>query len=220
MYNPYKPTLITMKIHLLSFFLLIFSHISAYSQSMEYYAGDNRTGVDLMWFKNVKTLKGAHTPFLFFSRNRASVDYKNSPTAFGSTNAISYNFKNGMGIVAVSSFLNNGFTPKAGVQYFKQKGNFMFFGWAVADLEKRGFVDVFGLFRYLSPLNEKWQLFSQMELFPVFNPHDAFWSITQRVRVGPKIDRFVFGFMADFNQSGKKIFNTSENLGGFLRYEF
>ena len=187
---------------------------------MEYYAGNERTGVDLMWFKYFKNTKNENTPFLFFSRNRASVDYHNSPTAFGSTNAISYNFKNGLGIVAVASFLNNGFTPKIGVQYYKQKGNFMFFGWAVADIKKEGNIEFFGLFRFTPKLNDKWKLFNQLELFPAYNPSTEFWDIKQRLRIGPKIDRFAFGFMADFNQLGKNDLKSTENYGGFLRYEF
>jgi hypothetical protein len=203
---------------ILLFFLTLIQSLNA--QSVEYYAGDKRTGVDLMWFKYFKDSKNENTPLLFFSRNRASVDYKNSPTAFGSTNAISYNFKNGVGIVSVASFLNNGFTPKAGIQYYKQKGDFMFFGWAVADIKKDTNIDVFGLFRFTPKLNEKWRLFSQLELFPIYNPSSEFWNITQRLRIGPKFDRFTFGVMADFNQSGITNFNTTENMGGFLRYDF
>lgn len=206
------------RIFLLLILLLPFSVI--YAQTLEYYAGDERTGVDLMWFKNITDGKGERTPVLFFSRNRANVDYHNSPTAFGSTNAFSYNFKNGLGIVGVASFLNSGFTPKAGVQYYKQKGDFMFFGWAVADLKKDGNIDLFGLFRYQPKLNDHWKLFSQLELFPVYNPKNEFWNITQRLRVGPKYDKFAFGLMADFNQSGKSVFTNSENIGGFLRYDF
>ncbi|HEX4958833.1 MAG TPA: hypothetical protein VFV46_11695, partial [Lacibacter sp.] len=89
--------------HLL-IYLLLFNALVSQGQMFEFYAGHQRTGVDIMWFKNFKNNKEERTPFLFFSRNRASVDYKNSPTLFGSTNAVSYNFKNGLGIVTVASF--------------------------------------------------------------------------------------------------------------------
>lgn len=127
--------------------MLLYGGIAG-AQSVETYAGHERAGVDLMWYKFFKDKKDAPTPFLFFSRNRASSDYGNSPTAFGSTNAVSYNFKNGLGLVAVGSFLNAGFTPKAGVQFVKIKGDFLFFGWLVADLKKEGNLDLFGMFRY------------------------------------------------------------------------
>jgi len=192
----------------------------ANAQSVETYMGHKRVGVDLMWFKNFKNTKEERAPFLFFSRNRASIDYQNSPTAFGSTNAISYNFKNGLGIVAVASFLNSGFTPKAGVQYYKQKGDFLFFGWLVADLKIKGNIDLFGLFRYQPKINKKWRVFSQAEIFPVYSPATQYWNLTQRLRVGAKYHALAAGFMADFNQVRMNNLAKTNNIGGFLRWEF
>lgn len=192
----------------------------AKAQSVETYAGHKRAGVDLMWFKFFAKQNSEKTPFLFFSRNRASTDWDNAPTAFGSTNAVSYNLKNGVGLVAVGSFLNAGFTPKAGVQYVKMKGDFLFFGWLVADLKEKGNVDLFGLFRWQPKLNEQWRLFSQLELFPVYNPENKFWSLTQRLRLGAKSHAWTAGILADFNQSGKVGFTKMKNMGVFLRHDF
>jgi hypothetical protein len=193
---------------------------TVFSQSVETYAGHKRAGVDLMWFKYIKNKKDEKTPFLFFSRNRASTDYENTPTAFGSTNAVSYNFKNGLGLVAVGSFVNAGLTPKAGVQYVKMQGDFLFFGWLVADLKKEGSVDLFGMFRWQPKLKEQWRLFSQLELFPVYNPASGFLSLTQRLRLGGKYRSWTAGLMADFNQSGVENFTRTNNVGGFLRHDF
>ncbi|MCU0323731.1 MAG: hypothetical protein MUF45_00555 [Spirosomaceae bacterium] len=193
---------------------------TAFSQSVEIYAGHQRAGVDLMWFKNFKNTKDERTRFLFFSRNRASTDYNNSPTAFGSTNAISFNFKNGIGIVGVASLLNVGFTPKVGVQYYKQKGDFMFFGWFVSDLKKNSNLDLFGLFRYQPKFNDQWRGFVQAELFPVYNPKKQFWNLTQRFRLGARYHTWAGGSMMDFNQSGKNTFTKTNNLGVFVRNEF
>lgn len=199
---------------------LLLHVFAANAQSVEIYAGHKRAGVDLMWFKNFKNSKDARTPFLFFSRNRASTDYHNAPTAFGSTNAVSYNFKSGVGIVAVGSLLNAGFTPKAGVQLVKIKGDFLFFGWLVADLKKQGNLDLFGMFRWQPHLNEQWRVFSQVELFPVYSPSSSVWNLTQRLRLGARYRAWAAGGMADFNQAGKGDFVTTHNIGGFLRHEF
>jgi hypothetical protein len=190
------------------------------AQSVEIYAGHKRVGIDLMWFKNFKNPKNETTPFLFFSRNRANTDYQNSPTAFGSTNAVSYNFKNGLGIVGVASLLNAGFTPKVGIQYYQQKGNFMFFGWLVTDVKKENNVDLFGLFRYQPTINHQWKGFFQAEVFPVYNPKNQFWSLTQRFRLGAKYHAWAGGAMLDFNQSGKSTFTLTQNIGAFIRYDF
>lgn len=65
-------------------------------------------GVDIRWFRYLNRPEGTQTPLLFFSRNRASVDYHRSPTITASTDAVSDNFDNGFGLVAVGSFLNSG----------------------------------------------------------------------------------------------------------------
>lgn len=192
----------------------------AICQTLETYAGHKRIGVDLMWFKNFKSTKDERSAFLFFSRNRASTDYQNAPTAFGSTNAVSYNFKNGLGVVTVASFLNAGFTPKAGLQLFKNKADFMFFGWLVADLRKEGFLDLFGMFRYQPSIKSQWKGFGQVELFPTFNPATSVWNITQRIRVGTKHRGWAGGLMMDFNQTGTTTFHKTNNIGSFLRYDF
>ena len=173
-----------------------------------------------MWFRYFKSATDQHSPFLFFSRNRASVDYQNSPTAFGSTNAVSYNFDKGLGLVAVGSLVNTGFVPKAGVQYVRIKGDFLFFGWLVADLKKEGNVDLFGMFRWQPALGGPWRLFSQVELFPVYQPKNELWNLTQRLRLGVRRQAWALGAMADFNQSGKGELTQTHNLGGFVRYEF
>lgn len=191
------------------------------AQTVETYAGHRRAGVDLMWFKFFKDKNDAPTPLLFFNRERASTDYDNAPTAFGSTSAVSYNFKGGLGIVAVGSFLNAGFIPKAGAQFVKIKGDFLFFGWLVADLKKEGNLDLFGMFRWQPKLHGSWRMFSQLELFPVYSPSKEFWSITQRLRLGTKHRDWAAGLMADFNQSsGTGEWDKSNNIGGFLRHDF
>ena len=207
-----------MRILILYIFFLI--QTGAAAQIAEYYAGHNRTGADMMWFKNFTTKEIKKTPFLFFSRNRASVDYKNSTALFGSTNAVSFNFNKGIGIVAVASFVNTGFIPKAGIQYYKQKGSFMFFGWLVADVKEKGNLDLFGMFRLTPKINEAWKGFGQLELFPVYTPGTGFWNITQRFRLGAKYHAWAGGLMLDLNQYGKQKFTITNNTGAFVRYDF
>lgn len=190
------------------------------AQMVEFYVGHERRGIDILWFKNFKNRKEEKTAFLFFSRNRASVDDHNSPTLFGSTNAVSYNFKNGLGIVTVASFLNAGFIPKAGMQYYKSNNNFLFFGWLVADVKKQGNIDLFGLFRYQPKINEHWKGLMQLEFFPVFTPSSELWNFTERVRIGAKHHGWGAGLMMDFNQTGVTNFIKTNNIGAFVRYDF
>lgn len=191
-----------------------------FSQSVETYAGDKRFGFDLLWFKNFTNNKEEKTPFLYISRNRTSGDYRNSSVTFSSTNAISFNFKNGLGIINISSFLNSGFTSKFGIQFLKSKGNFMFFGWLVADIKEKGGIDLFTVFRYQPLINNNLKLFTQLELYPVYNPSHETINFTKRLRLGLKYNSWTIGPMADFNQTGNTKLINSYNLGGFLRHEF
>ncbi|MBL0883505.1 MAG: hypothetical protein IBJ16_09220 [Chitinophagaceae bacterium] len=84
------------------------------AQSVELYGGTERSGVDLMWFKYLKHKENQSTPFLFFSRNRASTGYQPRGSLMGSTNTISINFKHVLGLIPGGSFLNCGFLGKHG----------------------------------------------------------------------------------------------------------
>ncbi len=46
------------------------------------------------------------------------------------------------------------------------------------------------------------------------------FAFTQRIRLGLKIKEFQFGAGLDLAQLGRNNFTKTENLGGFLRYEF
>lgn len=199
-------------------FLTICNSTSA--QTTEMYAGNKRHGVDIMWFKNFTFSSGNKSRWLFFSRNRASINKENTIGLFGSTNAISYNFNNGVGLVTVAGFLNSGLTTKAGIQYVKAQGNWLFFGWLVRDIKTNGNIDLFGLFRYQPNLKGEVKGMIQVELFPTLQMETKFINFTQRLRIGPKINRLSMGLMADWNQTGKKNLTTTENYGAFLRYDF
>jgi hypothetical protein len=160
------------------------------------------------------------SPWLFFSRNRASSDYENDATLFGSTNAVSYNFKTGFGLVGVGSFSLAGFRPKAGVQYFTQRQDLLFFGWLVMETARERGLELFALLRYQPLVGREWRFFLQAELFPAWQTATGYMNLTERLRIGLKYKPWAGGFMLDLNQSGTETFVTSTNTGFFLRYDF
>ena len=121
--------------------------------------------------------------------------------------------------MTVASFLNAGFTPKAGVQYHRQKGDLMFFGWLVADLNRNGGLDLFCMLRLTPPVSSKARLFDQMELFPVWKPSLRTWNVTERLRLCAKSGPWAAGWMFDLNQSRKGKVTTTGNMGLFIRHE-
>lgn len=106
----------------MNYWLLIFlvTGLTAAGQlPVEVLVGHERTTADMLWFRPFRDSAGNATRFLFFGRNRASVDYNNQ-TRFGTTLAVSYNLSSGVGLVLTGQFFNDGFFPKAGIQYYQK----------------------------------------------------------------------------------------------------
>jgi hypothetical protein len=207
--------------------MLLFRCIAFAQIPVEFFAGHKKATVDIMFFKYFKNKDGLNSKFLFFNRNRASIDYKMTETTnlpqFGFTEAISYNPEKlkGFAPVVVASVLNRGVYPKAGIQFAKVKKDYTIFSWIVSETLNEPNIDFFFLARYTPKLSDKLNLFSQIELVNIFpTVEQNNFSFTQRFRLGLKIKEFQFGAGLDLSQLGRNDFTKSENFGGFLRYEF
>lgn len=203
-----------MRTPILFLFVLLAGRSTAQAIPVEVLVGHERTRVDMLWFKPFK----ADKPWLFFNRNNVSIDHSNR-TSFQSIAAVSYNLKNGVGVVANATFNGSGFFPKAGVQLFKKKGHFTLFGWAVSEMLKDPDFDVFVLARYEPPITGKIKLFTQLELFTVFNV-DGHVLSAQRLRLGISWNHWQIGPGCDFTTTTTDSPFATRNIGGFLRREF
>lgn len=210
------------------FFLCVLLQTSFLAQiPMEIFSGHEKTTVDIMFFKYFKNNHAENTRWLFFNRNRASIDYRMTKTTFlpqfGFTEAISYNHEKlkGFAPVFVGQVLSWGVYPKAGIQYAHISKNMTIFTWLVCEtLEKPDF-DYFLLFRYTPKITEKVNLFTQAEsvnTFPTVSTDN--FSFTQRLRLGIQLKTYQFGAGADFNQTDNNTFTKIYNIGGFIRHEF
>ena len=207
--------------------MLLLRDIAIAQIPVEIFAGHKKATVDIMFFKFIKNSAGHHTKFLFFNRTRASIDNAMTETTnlpqFGFTEAFSYNHEKlkGFAPVLVANILNRGVYPKAGIQFAKIKKDFTIFCWIVSETVNKPFIDFFFLGRYTPKLTDKLNLFSQIEFVNAF-PTEAQnnFSLVQRFRLGLKIKEFQFGAGLDCSQLGRNDVTKTENLGGFLRYEF
>lgn len=200
----------------------------AFSQiPVEVFTGDKKATLDLMFFKYIKNKEGRQSPILFFNRNRASIDYAMTKTThlpmFGFTEALSYNHAKWKGFapVLVLSLLNKGMYPKAGVQLAKVKKDYTIFTWLVSEMMNQPNVDFFFLGRYTPKLSHTIHLFSQIEFIqaiPTSRQNDL--AFTQRFRLGLKIKEVQLGAGLDLSELGRQNFTQTNNIGGFLRYEF
>lgn len=194
---------------------------------VEGFAGHKKTTADIMFFRYFRDRNEKNTDWLFFNRNRASVDYKMTTSSnlpqFGFTEAVSYNHKkwNGFAPVAVIQLLNRGVYPKAGLQYARIRNSYTVFTWVVSETLNHPDIDWFFLGRYTPAISEKLHLFTQLELINAFpTNHRKNYSYIQRIRLGLKIQDHQFGVGADLTSLGRSRFTTTTNIGVFLRNEF
>lgn len=207
--------------------LLLFCTTAKAQIPVEIFAGQEKTTLDIMFFKYFKNKKGENSNWLFFNRNRASIDYRMTKTTylpqFGFTEAISYNSEKlkGFAPVVVGQVLSWGVYPKAGIQYAHISKNMTIFSWLVCETIEKPDLDYFLLFRYTPKLSEKVNLFTQIESVNTFPTRGSEnFNFTQRFRLGLSIKSYQFGAGADFNQTGNTVFTSIYNVGGFLRHEF
>lgn len=207
--------------------LFLFSNTTVAQIPVEVFGGDKKSTIDIMFFRFIKNKEGQNSPFLFFNRNRSSIDYKMTETTnlpqFGFTEALSYNHPKlkGFAPVVVASILNRGVYPKAGIQYAKIKKDLLVFSWLVCETLKSPNIDFFFLGRYTPKLTDHINLFAQIEFVNVFpTALSNNYSFTQRMRLGLKLKEFQFGAGIDMNETGRNQYNSTLNAGGFLRYEF
>ncbi len=194
---------------------------------VEVFVGHKKVTVDIMFFKYLKNKEAQNSDWLFFNRNRASIDYAMTSSTnlpqFGFTEAISYNNKKWKGFapVAVVQILNKSVYPKVGIQFAKIHKDYTIFTWVVCETLENPNVDFFFLGRYTPKLTNKLNLFTQLELvnaLPTLETNN--FNFIQRLRLGLKVKEYQFGFGSDFSTLGKNNFTTTQNIGVFLRYEF
>lgn len=194
---------------------------------VEIFVGDKHTTVDILFFKYFKNNQKENSAWLFFNRNRASMDYRMNQTnylpQFGFTEALSFNPPGlkGFAPVFVGQVLSHGVYPKAGVQYAYIKNEISLFTWLVCETLNRPDIDYFLLFRYTPTISQSLVLFTQLESVNAI-PTSALktYRFTQRLRLGLSVGNFQMGVGADFQQSGRGHFNSRSNIGGFIRHVF
>lgn len=194
---------------------------------VEFFAGDKKVTADVMFFKFFKNKEAQPSNWLFFNRNRVSIDYAMTTTTnlpqFSSTEAFSYNHKSlkGFAPVVVAQLSSRGVYPKAGIQYAMIKKQVTVFTWVVGETLQDPYIDWFFLGRYTPEITKTVGLFSQVELingFPTAKP-DAI-NLIQRLRLGVVLSHLQVGVGTDFTSIGRERLTTTQNMGGFVRYEF
>lgn len=207
---------------------VLFTWSTAIAQiPVELFGGNQRATLDLMFFKYFRNNQSVNSPWLFFNRNRAGIDYRMTTSSylpqFGFTEAISWNHHRlrGFAPVMVVQLLNTGVYPKAGCQYAHIRKGLTVFSWLVAETRLKPDLDYFLLIRYTPVLSGNVKLFTQFEsinTLPTVSSES--YLFTQRLRLGISAGSFQCGLGLDMNQSGRVKFSGTHNVGAFIRHEF
>lgn len=216
----------SMKAWILIFFICM-TKLSDAQIPVEVFGGHQRATLDILFFKFFKSNSGENSRFLFFNRNRASIDYRQTSTAylpqFGFTEAISYNHPRlkGFAPVLVAQVFGSGVYPKAGMQYVHSSAFVTVFSWLVSETLRSPALDYFLLLRLTPRLNDNLNLFFQAESVNTWGTErGSRFSFTQRGRLGLKRREWQFGIGVDLNQTGRVEYSHFSNTGLFVRHEF
>lgn len=207
--------------------LFTLPYFSKAQTPFEIFVGNKKTSADVLFFKWFKNHDGKNTPWLLFNRSRGVIDYSQTTTEnlpqMGIVNAISYNLKQLKGFAPVINvtILNRGVLGRAGVQFYKKKKALTLFTWLVYDIVDNSALDFYVLTRFEPKINNKWGVFSQLELINAFAMQEGKANThVQRIRLGLKRNLWQFGFGADNSQFNNSNFFKNNNAGIFIRHEF
>ena len=201
-----------MKTYLLSLLFLSIS-IASWGQSLELMLGNERLFADVQWLKFID----ADGQWSLFSRTRATLDYENQSNLFSGA-YLNRTFSNGLGASLIGKIGANGGGADLGVHIFKAKPNWMLFGLLSVGLKNELEYSWFSILRITPALNDKWKLYSSLELFNLFNQGNHLISV-QRLRLGLDNNKIQFGAALNLSETGSD-WTTSSNVGAFIRKSF
>lgn len=208
-----KRASLQVKIATASIWMLFLNGSNLTAQSVEILAGHENTQGDIQWLKPFS----AASKFLFYNRNRFTVDYENKTTYFIS-GITAYEIKNGFGVANEMLITSEGWITKFGLQYLNSTATFTAYVWLNSGYLKEFKYDFFSFIRYQPKINENWRYYFQLEVVSNFTKDGNEFS-AQRPRLGVATKNIQFGLAGDFNQVGTQL-NFLFNAGLFIRKEF
>lgn len=192
----------------------LFLTLKINAQSFELMPGTERIFIDAQWLKTFDEER----KWSLFSRSRATVDNDENTNLF--TGAyVNYTTKSGFGGTVVGRISSLGAGGDAGIHFFKAKASFMIYALASVDISSAFAYSWFSIVRYTPKLNNKWRLYSSLELFSNFNT-DGHVASVQRIRAGLDRNGYQFGLALNLSALGQDYSATDSNPGIFLRKQF
>jgi len=156
-----------------------------------------------------------------YLRGITYADYSDNIGYFGLAD-LTVNIIEGLDAVAEIQFVPEfGAIFRAGVQYYKEIGDFSFYGLGTAGLSKNPDGEFLVELKYLPEIAENVKLLFSAENVTNFNV-DGHNLSSQKLRTGLKLDKYSFGVAADLSElkdvSGEILVDS--NIGGFGKVDF
>jgi hypothetical protein len=133
-----------------------------------------------------------------------------------------YNFSKAFGVAAGGRYRDKDFLPQIAFSYQIVKENLyinLFPAIQYSTVSKEVQYGLFGLVIYTPKINDKWNMFNQLMIEPLFNKNSHILSY-QQFRVGLDYNnKLQFGVATNLDQFGRD-FNFNSNLGLFIRTDF
>src|SRR3989344_6265777 len=151
-----------------------------------------------------------------FARNRTTFDYELGEKKPFTLVDVSYNWKNGLGILSETQFVDNGNPDQRfGLQYFKKMDNLSLYLEGTMGKVPRANGEILAKVRYARPLNAQLEGIMQLETITDFNVRGVTFA-TQRCRLGLGVGKHLeFGIASDITEVPlQKKINASYTLGG------
>lgn len=185
------------------------------AQSFEFMPGIERIFVDAQYLKFLdKDYK-----FSLFSRSRATAEYDQPVTDLFTGAYVNYTTKSGFGASVIGRISSFNAGIDAGLHFFKANETFMVFALPSININNELLYSWFSIMRFTPHINEKWKLYTSLELFSAFIQQGHLSSV-QRIRLGIDRQGYQFGLAVNIAERGNNLKDTDTNPGIFLRKQF
>ena len=155
--------------------------------------------------------------FQFFTRQLPSVNYDNEVSHFGLI-SLGYNVWDGLNVLAQAQAIPGvGFAPRAGLEYFKQVGDFGLYGEAVSTAQESPQIELLANVDYRPQLTEDLRLVANLEAVTLLSPERGHDYSTQKLRLGLGAAKFEFGPAVNVEEVAG---NIDYNIGGSVKVNF
>ena len=194
--------------------VLLFIVGEGVAQSLELMPGTERVFADAQWLKTFDS----ENRWSLFSRARATADYDGNTNLFMGA-YLNYTTPSGFGGTIVGRISSFEAGADAGIHFFKANSKFLIYALASVALQSDFAASWFSIMRFTPQLDDRWKLYSSLELFTRFTSEGHSASV-QRIRLGVDRKGYQFGLAANLSGLGREYETTDFNPGIFFRKQF